>query len=86
MSILRRSMLAGVALTAAVGANAMTPSPAQAGGPGTVYVYGSTYAQCTSNLSAAVKLMRANGYTVTGVQSCRKTGDGSRYFGEYVVS
>jgi len=29
---------------------------------------------------------RANGYQVTGVHGCRKTGDGRRYFGDYVVN
>jgi hypothetical protein len=86
MTILRRSMLACVALTVAVCANALVLSPAHAGGPGQVYIYGNTYNQCATNLSNSIKLQRANGYQVTGVHSCRKTGDGRRYFGDYVVN
>jgi hypothetical protein len=86
MTIFRRTMLTCVTLTIAVCANALGLSPAHAGGPGTVYVYGNTYKQCSANLSGSIKLQRTNGYQVTGVHSCRKTGDGRRYFGDYVVN
>lgn len=86
MNILRRSMMACVALIFAVGTNALVLSPAHAGGPGQVYVYGKTNQECTTNLVWSIKLYRANDYVVTGVQSCRKTGDGRRYFGDFVVN
>ncbi|WP_027863110.1 hypothetical protein [Marmoricola sp. URHB0036] len=86
MTNLRRILLTGVTLAAAIGANAVGLAPAHAGGPGTVYIYGDTYDQCTTNMSNSIKLQRANGYQVTGVHGCRKTGDGRRYFGDYVVN
>jgi hypothetical protein len=86
MTILRRSILTFVTLIIAVGANALVLSPAHAGGPGSVYIYGNTQKQCATNLSASIKMERDNGYQVTGIHSCRKTGDGSRYFGDYVVN
>jgi hypothetical protein len=86
MTILRRLTLTLATLTVAIGANALVLSPAHAGGPGSVYIYGNTYKQCTTNMSNSIKLQRANGYTVTGVHGCRKTGDGRRYFGDYVVN
>lgn len=86
MTSFRRALLRSVAVIAAVGANALAIAPAHAGGPGTTYVYGDTYSQCTANLNAAIKVLRANGYQVTGIESCRKTGDGKRWFGEYVVN
>ena len=86
MTVLRRIILMCATLTLAVGANTLVLSPAHAGGPGTVYIYGNTQKQCMTNLTNSIKLQRANGYEVTGVHSCRKTGDGRRYFGDYVVN
>jgi hypothetical protein len=61
-------------------------SPAHAGGPGQVYVYGKTHKQCMTNMAWSIKLQRANGYEVTGEHACRKTGRGDRYFGDYVAN
>ncbi len=86
MTILRRGILASVTLTVALGANALVLSPAHAGGPGQVYIYGKTYSQCRTNMANSIRLQKANGYTVTGVHDCRKTGDGKQYFGDYVAN
>jgi hypothetical protein len=86
MTLLRRAFLTSAALAVAVGVNTLALSPAHAGGPGTIDVYGDTLQQCATNLSASIKLQRANGNQVSGVHTCRKTGDGRRYFGDYVVN
>jgi hypothetical protein len=78
--------LAAAGLTAILTATAVTAPAAYAGGGGQIYVYGDTLSECRTNLSATIKLYRANDYTVTGIQACRKTGDGTRYFGDFVAS
>jgi NADPH:quinone reductase-like Zn-dependent oxidoreductase len=85
MHAIKRGLLASVGI-AVVTASTLIATPAQAGGDGTVYIYGSTSAVCTANLNKSISLYRQNGYQVTGVHACRKTGDGRRYFGDFVAN
>lgn len=61
-------------------------APAYAGGDGTVYIYGATLSQCRTKLENSITFYRHYGYQVTGVHGCRKTGDGRRYFGDFVAN
>lgn len=78
-----RRLLVTACLTAVLGASA---TPAFAGGPGSVYIYGATLSRCRTNLDQIITLYRHYGYQVTGVHGCRKTGDGRRYFGDFVAN
>ena len=82
----RRGVKATLAIGVALGAQALTLPQAGAGGPGVVYIYGDTYSQCAARLSGATRAERADGREVTGAHSCRKTGNGQRYFGDYVAN
>lgn len=79
----RRVMVVACVAAAVAGVDA---GAAWAGGDGQVYIYGDTLSQCNANLSSSIKLYRANDYVVTGVHGCRKTGDGKRYFGDFVAN
>jgi len=73
--------IAVLGVSAALGA-----TPAFAGGDGTVYIYGATLSKCRTNLDNSISLYRHYGYQVTGIHGCRKTGDGRRYFGDFVAN
>jgi len=62
----------------------VTVTPAHAGGPGSVYVSGTTYAKCQTNLSAAIIKARKAGAEVTGVYNCLKGG--SDWTGGFVAN
>ncbi len=82
-----RRFLSTACFIAVVGASAaLGATPAIAGGDGTVYVYGATLSNCRTNLTNSITLYRHYGYQVTGVDGCRKTGDGRRYFGDFVAN
>lgn len=80
-----RSLAVALSSASLLGFGALA-APAQAGGPGQHYVYGSSQAQCNANLAAAVRLYRSNDYIVTGVNACRRTGDSSTWVGDLVAN
>ena len=86
MSTVIHRGIATAGLATALVASVVTAPAAYAGGPNQVYVYGNTLSQCRTNLDYTVAKYRHYGLTVTGIHGCRKTGDGSRYFGDFVYN
>ena len=86
MMTLTRKLASAGGLAAVLALSVLAPPAAYAGGDGQVYVYGNTLSACRTNLDKTVTLYRHYGYTVTGIHGCRKTGDNTRYFGDFVAN
>lgn len=82
--ILARGAVAGAAVSAVLAGSALTAMPANAGGPGSVYVDGSTYTSCHSKLKRLMMAHEAAGGHITGADDCFYSVN--RWHGGFVVN